>query len=659
MKQNSSICLAVFLPLFFVTPLEKATAQERHAVTSPNGELAISLTLGSEPTVAVEWRGRPLLMPSPIQLFVGPTGDPMLPTAGGRATESSNDAVLQPIVPEKRAEIRDRFNEIAVDFPSGWGMDLRAYDDGVAYRYRASAPGEREIRGERMSLRFPGDPLLWFPQEESFLTHQERQYRQLRLSELEAEAFASVPVLIAPDGMPKLLVTESDLRNYPGFYLQANGEGGLESLLPAYPAREEQVRDRTVRVVEREEYIARTQGPRTLPWRVFIVAEEDRALVENTLVYQLGPELAMEDPSWIRPGKVAWDWWNASSLYGVEFESGLNTETYLHFIDFASENGIEYIILDEGWSDPADLSALNPEMDLDALLARGRDRGVGIILWVVWKSIEAEMETLFRQFSELGVVGVKVDFMQRDDQPMVDYYWDVAEAAARHRLLVDFHGAYKPAGLRRAFPNVLTREGVLGLEHSKWSEQPDPDHNLTLPFIRMVAGPMDYTPGAMRNAQRERFSPVFDRPMSLGTRVHQMAMYVIYESPLQMLADSPSNYEREGECLEFISSVPTVWDQTLVLSGQVGDWIAVARRRGTEWYIGAMTDWTPRELELDLSFLGEGRWESVTFSDGANAERNAEDYRRSMFPLDPTQPLTVHLASGGGWVGRFRSQEGG
>ncbi|UCG88420.1 MAG: glycoside hydrolase family 97 catalytic domain-containing protein, partial [Gemmatimonadota bacterium] len=359
------------------------------------------------------------------------------------------------------------------------------------------------------------------------------------------------------------------------------------------------------------------------------------------------------DPSWIRPGKVAWDWWNALNLQGVDFAAGVNTATYRYFIDFAADHGIEYVILDEGWSVPGDLSSINPEVDLEALLAHARERGVGLILWVVWKSLEDRFDESLDLFAEWGVAGIKVDFMQRDDQPMVDYYWRVAQAAAERQLLVDFHGAYKPTGLRRAYPNVITREGVRGLEWSKWSEHPTPEHNVTLPFIRMLAGPMDYTPGAMLNAQESQFHAVFDRPMSMGTRVHQMAMYVVFESPLQMLSDSPSNYLRELECLRFMVDVPTVWDETRALSAQVGDWVAVARRRGEQWYVGAMTDWTEREIELDLSFLGDGTWSAVIFEDGVNAARSATDYRRLERQVSAGQSMTIHLAPGGGWVARF------
>lgn len=653
MKRLRVYLFAGLLLFAFVQP-SPCFAQDEYRVESPDGSLTVSVTLGEAPAFSVAWRGRPLILSSPFQLFSGDAGTPVVVGEPVDVARKRGDETLHPVVPEKRAEIRDLYNQLSLTFQGGWGVDFRVYDGGVAYRFRTARAEDLLINQETIRIRFPGDPMLWFPREDSFLTHQEREYEKRSLSGIPGEEMASIPLLVAPEGLPKVLITESDLRSFPGFYLRGTGGDALEGTFPPFPATEEQVGDRTVRVVEREDFLARTQGPRSFPWRLFIVAEEDRDLVESTLVYQLAPPLELEDTSWIRPGKVAWDWWNASSLYGVGFESGLNTETYLHFIDFAAEHGIEYIILDEGWSDPADLQSLNSDIDLPALFQRGREKGVGLILWVVWKTLDDELEAALDRFASWGVAGIKVDFMQRDDQPMVEYYWKVARAAADRHLLVDFHGAYKPSGLRRAFPNVLTREGVQGLEHSKWSPNPTPKHNVTLPYIRMVAGPMDYTPGAMRNAQEEQFNPVFDRPMSLGTRVHQMAMYVVFESPLQMLSDSPSNYAREEECLAFISGVPTTWDETRVLSGEVGEWIALARRKGEEWYIGAMTNWTPRELELDLSFLGYGIWEAEIFVDGANVQRNAEDYRRSEGAVDADRPLTIRLGPGGGWVARLR-----
>jgi alpha-glucosidase len=561
--------------------------------------------------------------------------------------------MIVPVVPEKYSRIRDHFNELSLDFTGGWGLDVRAYDDGVAYRFRASGSGPITIAAEEFRLTLPDDPLVWLHAEESFLTHSERLYRQMRLREVPRDTLASLPALVAWPDRPLLAVTEADLRDYPGLWLTGTSGEALTGLFPAYPLEEEQIRDRTVQVTRRADYIARTSGPRTFPWRVLVVAQDDGDLLENSLVYRLAPPLRIDDPIWIRPGKVAWDWWNALNLSGVGFRAGLNTETYRYFIDFAADHGIEYVILDEGWSDPANLWALNPDIDLPALLAHARERGVGLILWVVWKTLDDHFDEALDRFADWGVAGIKVDFMQRDDQPMVNYYWKVAEGAARRRLLVDFHGAYKPTGLRRAYPNVLTREGVRGLEWAKWSANPTPEHDVTLPFLRMLAGPMDYTPGAMLNAQESQFHPVADRPMSLGTRVHQLAMYVVYESPLQMLADSPSNYLRERECLDFIAAVPTVWDETQALSAKLGDWVAVARRRDGIWYAGAMTDWTPRELDLDLSFLGAGVWQAEIFEDGVNANRTASDYRRTERTVEAGDTLLARLATGGGWVARF------
>jgi len=637
-----------------IWPHAPGHAQETHTVSSPDGSLTLTVTTGAELTYSVEWRGGPLVQPSPLSISLAGAAGLGPGTEVISASRRGMDGEIRPVVPEKRAVIRDHFNELSLEFEGGWGLDLRAYDDGVAYRFRTLARGPLDVSAETFSARFAGDPKLWFPREESFLTHQERVYEEIALSEVGADAFASIPVLVAPADGPKVLITESNLRDYPGMYLGGTGASGLQGVFPAYPLAEEQTRDRTVEVTERGDFLARTVGPRSFPWRIFIVAEEDRELVESTLVYQLAPELMIEDPSWIRPGKVAWDWWNASGLHGVDFESGLNADTYLHFIDFAADHGIDYIILDEGWSDTEDFSSLNPDMDIPALFAHGEERGVGIIPWVVWKTLDDDLDAALDRFAAWGAAGIKVDFMQRDDQPMVNYYWRVAEAAAQRHLMVDYHGAYKPSGLRRAYPNVITREGVMGLEHSKWSAQPTPKHNVTLPYTRMVAGPMDYTPGAMRNAQEEQFNEVFDRPMSLGTRVHQMAMFVVFESPLQMLADSPSNYADEPECLAFLSEVPTTWDETHVISGQVGEWIALARRSGADWYLAAMTDWTPRELELNLSFLGEGPWQAEIFSDGANAHRNAEDFWRTEASVNGREPVRVELAAGGGWVARIR-----
>jgi alpha-glucosidase len=625
----------------------------RHTIASPNGEVVATVTTGDELTYAVSLRGRALVAASPILLRLD---DGTGVGAGSVAMAERREVVdhrIEPVVPEKFSRIHDHYQQMSLDFEGGWTLEVRAYDDGVAYRFRRTRSGPVIVAEEGFSAAFEGDPTVWLHAEESFLTHSERVYRRMRLDSVPPDTFASLPALVVFDDGLKVAITEVDLREYPGLYVTGTSGNTLSGIFPAYPIEEEQVRDRTVQVNRRAEYLARTDGERTFPWRVFVIAEDDGDLIESTMVFRLAPPLRIEDPSWIKPGRVAWDWWNALNLYGVDFKAGVNTETYLYFIDFAAEAGIEYVILDEGWTNPADLWEMNPDVDLERLLAYARERGVGIFPWVVWKTLDDRFEEAMDRFAEWEVAGLKVDFMQRDDQPMVEYYWKVAEAAADRHLLIDFHGAYKPTGLRRAYPNVLTREGVRGLEWSKWSEHPTPEHNVTLPFIRMLAGPMDYTPGAMINAQENQFHAVFDRPMSMGTRSHQLAMFVVFESPLQMLADSPSNYMREQECLSFMVSVPTVWDETRALEASVGEYVAVARRRGETWYVGAMTNWTARELELDLSFLGSGRWSMVGFEDGPNAERMASDYRRIEREFDAGGRLTVKLAPGGGWAARF------
>jgi len=622
-------------------------------VTSPNGALVVTVGTEGHVTWSVTHRGRVVIEPSPIAMKLGDgrvLGEkPLLTTSSRR----SIDTVLKPSVRYRRAEIRDRFNEVVFAFGGNYSLAVRAYDDGVAYRWTTRLPGDITVVGEEASLRFAGDHLVYFPEETSLLSHQERQYKKLKISEITAGRFSSLPAMVQlPEG-GKVVVTEADLLDYPGMDLTSGGPNALKGLFPAYPKKVELDRDRNERVVEREDYIAKTRGTREFPWRVLVVAERDADLLSTDIVYRLASETTMTDTSWIKPGKVAWDWWNDSNVYGVPFKSGVNTETYKHFIDFAAEHGLEYIILDEGWYKLGDLLSITPGLDMDAIAAHARQKNVGLIMWVIWKTLDLQMGPALDQFEKWGVKGIKVDFMQREDQWMVNYYERVAREAAKRKLLVDFHGAYKPTGLHRTWPHVITSEGVLGLEQSKWGDMASPDNAVTFPFMRMLAGPVDYTPGAMMNAAKKDFQPIFSRPMSQGTRCQQLAMYVVFESPLQMLADSPSNYRREPESLAFLAAVPTVWDQTRVLGAAVGEHILVARQRGREWYVGALTNWDARDLAVDLSFLGSGQFRAEIFRDGANAHRVGVDYAREEKAVTAADRLPVHLAPGGGWVARI------
>jgi alpha-glucosidase len=651
--------VVAFLPALPLFAQATWAAGQPLTVTSPNRAIVVTIEAAGQLTWSVSVRGRQVLRPSRIAMTLA--GGRVLgqaPTVAGTAMRTI-DRVLHPVVRMKRADIGDRFAERRIDFTGDYSLIVRAYDDGVAYRWATKMPGEITVAGEDATLAFPGDCTVWFPEEVSFLSHQERLYKRLKISEIGAGRFSSLPALVEIPGGPKMAITEADLFDYPGMDLASGPEiNSLEGLFPAYPLKAELRRDRDERVVERADYIARTKGTREFPWRVLVVAERDADLLSTDIVYRLASETTMADTSWIRPGKVAWDWWNNNNIVGVPFKAGVNTDTYKHYIDFAAENGIEYVILDEGWYRLGDLLAISPDMDMEALSAYARQKKVGLILWVVWKTLDNQLAPALDQFVKWGVKGIKVDFMQREDQWMVDYYERVArEAAARH-LLVDFHGAYKPTGLYRTWPNVVTSEGVVGLEHDKWSLDASPDNAVTFPFMRMMAGPVDYTPGAMLNAARADFQPIYGRPMSQGTRCQQLAMYVVYESPLQMLADSPSNYRREPDSLAFLAAVPTVWDETLVLSAKVGEHILVARRAGRDWYVGAMTNWEPRDLDVDLSFLGAGSFDADTYRDGANAHRAGTDYVREKRPVTAADRLQLHLAPGGGWVARIRRLTG-
>jgi len=637
----------------------KAAAQpqpdrEPLSVTSPNRALTVTLATEGRLTWAVSFRGRPLLRPSRIALTLA-DGRVLgaSPVVSGTTTRSQ-DQVLRPVVRVKRAEIRDRYNERRVDFAGDFSVVVRAYDDGVAYRFVTRLPGDITVRGEDATLAFTGDHLLYFPEETSFLSHQEREYKKLKITDITPGRFSSLPALVVPAAGPKIAITEADLFDYPGMDLTSGPEvHSLQGLFPAYPRKVELIRDRNERVVEREDYIARTRGSREFPWRVLVVAERDEDLIATDIVYRLASETPLTDTSWIKPGKVAWDWWNANNVFGVPFRAGVNTETYKHYIDFAAEHGIDYVILDEGWYPLGDLLAQAPGIDMEAIAAHARQRNVGLVMWVIWKTLDLQMEAALDQFARWGVKGIKVDFMQREDQWMVNYYERVAREAARRRLLVDFHGAYKPTGLYRTWPNVVTSEGVLGLEQSKWSDLASPDNAVTFPFMRMLAGPVDYTPGAMMNATRADFQPIFNRPMSQGTRCHQLAMYVVFESPLQMLADSPSNYRKEPESLAFLSAVPVVWDETRVLGAKVGDHILLARRSGRDWYVAALTNWVARDLDVDLSFLDKGSFEADVYRDGPNADRVGVDYVLERRSVSAGDRLRFHLAPGGGVVVRL------
>ncbi len=649
MLQQQFVLFAIVLLLSF----SNSSAQQ-YQLASPDQQIKVQLSVADQVSFSVSFKNRQIIKPSAIGMRLD-QGIWLGKTASvERVQRTTIKETLTPVVKVKSAKIENYCNQLLVRFKGNYGLLLRAYNDGVAYRWFTSFDRDIRVLEELVTFEFGADHHLYFPEEESLFSHSERLYQRILLSEVTADRMSCLPAVIDIDSSPKVAILEADLEDYPGMYLTGSAASptALVAKFPYYPLGFEQRRDRDVMVTQRADYLAMTNGQWAFPWRALLVAEQDGALIESQMVYKLAKDCQIDDPSWIVPGKVAWDWWNWNNVYGVDFRAGINTETYKYYIDFASRYGIEYVILDEGWYRLGNLLDVVPEIDVPQLVAYGRERNVGIILWVIWKTLDDQLEVALDQFVQWGVRGIKVDFMQRDDQLMVNYYYKIAREAAKRHLLVDFHGAYKPTGLIRTYPNVVTSEGVRGLEWSKWSaDDPSPEHNVTLPFTRMLAGPMDYTPGAMINATKDQFRPVFQRPMSQGTRCHQLAMYVVFESPLQMLCDSPSNYLRESECMDFLARVPTTWDETRVLAAQMGDYVAIARRHGNAWYIGAMTDWTARDLIIDLSFLGDKKYTLELFQDGINADRNAMDYKRSTLIVQKGERLTIHLAPGGGLAG--------
>ena len=646
--------LILFLCLF----LSHNSFSQTHELSSPDGRLKIEVSTEDN----LKWKAflDDIEVINKVELGMKldndrePGVDPKLKSAEVFFKEE----VVEPVVPNKDSRIESKFNELYMRFEGRYSVVFRAFDDGIAYRFIDENKKTDTVFSEKLNLELPENTRAYFPKEESMYSHNERTYLKLTSGEFEPGDFCSLPVMFDTE-KAKILLTEAALHDYPGMFMKYNRAMEFTADFPKFVLEavsdQNNSPDRNQLLVKQGSHIAEVSGGREYPWRVFMISDDDRTFIESNIVTQLSGKSKIDDPSWIKPGMVAWDWYNANNLYGVDFESGLNTETYKYYIDFASENGIEYVIFDEGWTkSTTDIMEWNPDMNVPELITYAKSRNVEVILWVLWKPLHENLEEIIALYCDWGAAGVKVDFMQRNDQSMVRSYERIAEVAARHNMLVDYHGAFKPAGMERVWPNIINYEGVKGNEHNKWSSDINPEHNLTIPFIRMAAGPMDFTPGAMVNKHSKNFMASFFRPMSLGTRCHQLAMYVVYEAPLQMLCESPSRYKQEQETVDFITSIPTTWDETKVLEASVSDYVVIARRKGDDWYMGAMTDDTSRDFEIHFDFLPEGEFELVLFRDGVNAKNYAEDYKREVVNVDRSSSLSVSLSSGGGWVGRLR-----
>jgi alpha-glucosidase len=638
--------------------------QRNHQLKSPDGKITVEINLDNKITYAINHEDDIVITPSPVSMKLS-TGEQlgMLPKLKSVNRNSVNQILNATLY--KRTKIEDHYNELILSFKNDFNLIFRAYNEGVAYHFVTSKKDSFQVIQEEAAFNFTADQTCTIPYvrdakstlEEQFMSSFENTYTTTQLSSVDPKRLIFLPAIIAINDKKKLCITEADLEEYPGMYLVKSAGNALKSEFAPYPKKVEQGGHNKLQLIvrEREKFLAKCKGSRSFPWRIMIITTEDKQLADNDMVYKLASPNRLNELAWIKPGKVAWDWWNDWNIDGVDFRAGINNETYKYYIDFASAHKIEYVILDEGWAVnlEANLLKVIPEINIKELLDYGKERNVGIILWAGYYALDRDMENVCKYYSEMGVKGFKVDFMDRDDQAAVNFYYRTAQTAAKYKLLVDFHGAYKPTGLNRTWPNVINFEGVFGLEQLKWS--PDDDmvkNDVTIPFIRMVAGPLDYTQGAMRNATKNNYRPVNSEPMSQGTRCHQLAAYIIFESPLNMLCDNPSNYMREEACTKFISTVPTTWDQSIALDGKVGEYIVMARQKGNEWYVGAMTNWSPREITIDLSFLGDGNYNAEIFKDGINADRSAKDYKREIIKLN-SKTFKISLAPGGGFVMRI------
>lgn len=651
-KTSMSFKKNLLSTIIFVSFFTNISAQD-FTLKSPDGKINLDVEIGKEIKWQASYEQDLTIAPSSVSLIVDNQvlgGNPILQSD----SKAEIRQIINPVAPLKSKIVQDNYNELLLVFKDNYAISFRAYNDGVAYRFKTFFKKEIIVNDENLRLNFPTDNQIFFPEEKSYVSDFQPNYLNTKLTSISKEKFCSLPTLLKTKIGINVLVTEADLYDYPNMFMYATGQDALTANFPKVvletkPGAKRPIKDE--KITKTADYIAKTNGERSFPWRVFTITREDAKLVESNLVYKLSRSLKLPETDWIKPGKVAWDWWNANNIYGVDFRAGLNTDTYKYYIDFAAKYGLEYIILDEGWSrSNTNLMESNPDLDVKELVNYGEKKGVGLILWTLWKPLDQDMDLLLDKFSEWGVKGIKVDFMRRADQYMVNFYERVARKSAKRKLLVDLHGSFKPAGLRRAYPNFLTSEGVDGLEVNKWGEDITPEHNLILPFTRMVAGPMDYTPGAMTNANKESFRHIFDSPMSMGTRCHQLAMYVVYESGLQMLADNPSNYYKEPKSVEFISKIPVVWDETKVLDAKVSNYILIARKKNEKWYVGAMTDWEPRNLKIDFAFLDKGNYRITIMKDGINADRNGMDFKKITKEITKESELNIEMAPGGGWA---------
>ncbi len=659
----------LFLLLTALLACAEICAAKNYTLLSPNGELKVTITTEPQLSYKIEYDNDLVLAPSKIGLKVYEGA--ML--GKGDKVKRVKRTTVNTTIPTKfyfRDEIKDHYNALRIDFATNYAVEFRAYNEGVAYRFVTNFKEDFILENEIAEFAFAKDYNGYYPytnktatRKDKYFTSFESWYRQCELSRFDKECVAFVPVMVEHDNYD-VCILEADVEHYPGMFV--SNPKGATALYGEFAPMPDRVvvggHNKLQGIVEsRKPYIAECKAKTNTPWRIVLVTEDKNTLLDNDMVYRLASPSRVEDTSWIKPGKVAWEWWNHWGLTGVPFKAGVNTETYNYYVDFAAKHGVEYVILDEGWAVKYanDLTKVVPEIDLKAIIDNANKKSVGIILWAGYNAVKGKEEEVCRHFAEMGVKGFKVDFLDRDDAQMVDFQYKLAEVAAKYKLMIDYHGCPKPTGMNRTYPNVINFEAVLGLENAKFKNSykrfNSVEYDLHIPYLRMVTGPMDYTQGAMRNVNRQNFTPCSSAPMSLGTRCRQLAMYAVYFAPFAMLCDSPTLYEREAECTKFIAEFPTVWNETVPLDGHIGDYVAMARRKGDTWYVGVMNDWTARDVELDLSkILGEGEYVAEVFRDGKSASERGEDYIHETVTISDSRKVVAKMAAGGGYVIKLR-----
>lgn len=658
MKNNKKLCLAILSLLLLIGNASFAAKEKKYVLSSPDGTLKVEISAGNELAYQVMHGNDTILSHSNIGLvlengtIVGKT-----PRITGERRRKIKDNIESPFYRFK--EFVATGNELDLKLKGGFGIIFRAYNEGVAYRFYTTQSSDIIIKEEQAEFNFKEDYTAYLPyttnDKKPMVMAYQNVYDITPLSKAQPK-LAFLPVTV-DCGSVKLTLLESDLEAYPGMFVQSQqGKYGLKGVFAPYPAKTDFYPWRKQEyVTETTDFISRSRGSRSYPWRVLAITEKDTDMPVNNLVYALASPNRIGDTSWIKTGKVAWDWWNDWNLKGVPFKAGINMDTYKYYIDFASRNGLEFIVLDEGWYAPksGDMLTVIPELDLPELIAYGKSKGVEIVLWTVFNVLDSQLEAACKKYADMGIKGFKVDFLDRDDQTAVEMVYRIAEMTARYKLTLDLHGIYKPTGINRTYPHIINFESVFGMEEVKWTDIKNnmPLYDVTFPYIRMMAGPVDYTPGAMRNATKADWRAMYYTPASMGTRCHQLAAYIVHDSPFTMLCDAPTNYMNEQECVDFIASLPVEVDSTFIASGELGKYIVTVRKKDVNWYIGGMTNWDERDVQLDFSFLPEGvSYTAVLFKDGVNANKQAEDYRKETIRIDKDSRLTLHLASGGGFA---------